>query len=274
MTIDKKYNNLLANLKKMEKIVIAFSGGVDSTFLLAVAQEVLAEGVVAVTAESPAHPTREKESAIAMARNLGIRHIVLQSKEISLPNFVANRKDRCYICKKSFFEDLLKIASKMGIKHIAHGANVDDLEDFRPGFKAAQEMGIVAPMINAGLTKDNIRLLSKNMLLETWNKPSMACLATRIPYETPITQKALKMVEQAEDVMITLGFLTCRVRHHGTVARIEIVPSNFKKVLDEKIKAAIIRKFREIGFSHVTLDMEGYVQGKMNRSLQNELAFR
>jgi uncharacterized protein len=161
----------------------------------------------------------------------------------------------------------------MGIEHIAHGANVDDLEDFRPGLKAAQEMGVVAPMVNAGLTKNDIRLLSKEMFLETWDKPSLACLATRIPYETPITREALKMVEQAEDIMITLGFAACRVRHHGTVARIEMSPSDFKKVFDKNIKMIIIKKFRKIGFSHVTIDMEGYVQGKMNRSLEGQTHF-
>ena len=262
-----KRNRLVLELKRFDTLLVAFSSGVDSTFMLAVAHEVLAKGVVAVTAESPVHPTREKESAIAIAGNLGVRHIVVPSKEMSLPNFVANQKDRCYICKKSLFEDLLSIAAKMGIEHIAHGANVDDLEDFRPGFKAAREMGIVAPMIKAGLTKNDIRLLSKEMFLETWNEPSTACLATRIPYGTPITRKALEMVEQAEDVMITLGFMACRVRHHDTVARIEIVPRDFKKIFDEKIKTTIIRKFRKIGFSHVTVDMEGYVQGKMNRLL-------
>ena len=190
--------------------------------------------------------------------------MVIQSREMSRPDFKANTKDRCYICKRYLFEDLLKIAFNMGIEHVAHGANVDDLEDFRPGFAAAEEMGIKAPLVDAGLTKDDIRSLSKQMNLKTWNKPPMACLASRIPYGTPITDRDLKMVEQAEQVILGLGFTACRVRLHSNVARIEVDPGEIEKMLDKGIRSAIIGKLREIEFSHAAVDMEGYRQGSMN----------
>jgi uncharacterized protein len=258
LSLNNKKERLALILKGLDSLMVAFSGGVDSAFLLAVAREVLKENVVAVTAVSQIHPAREKKKAMEFVKNYGIKHIILQSAEMSLPAFVANRKDRCYVCKKSLFEKLIKIASNIGIKYIAHGTNVDDLEDFRPGLTAAQEMGILAPIINAGLTKDDIRLLSKEMNLETWNKPAQACLATRIPYGTPITVKALEMVDQAEDVLISFGFNVCRVRKYENMARIEVNPKEIENISDKKIREDIVGKFRKIGFSHVTVDLEGY----------------
>jgi len=260
-----KKDRLVAIFKDFDSLLIAFSGGVDSTFLLAVARETLPENLVAVTAESAVHPERESRRAKALADNLGVRHLVLQSKEMMQPDFVANTIDRCYVCKRYLFEDLLKIASDLKIKHVAHGANLDDLNDYRPGFRAAQEMGIHAPMVEVGLTKDDIRVLSKEMGLETWNKPPMACLATRIPYGTPLTTKALKMVEQAEQVILNLDFNSCRVRLHDTVARIEVAPGDIEKILDRKIRSSIARKLKNMGFSHISVDLEGYVQGSMNK---------
>jgi len=243
-----KKERLVSLLKQFEALIVAFSGGVDSTFLLAVAHETLKKNLVAITAESPIHPARENQAAVVFAQNLGVQHIVLQSREMSRPDFIANTKDRCYICKKYLLEDLLKIAKDMGIENVAHGVNVDDLEDFRPGFAAAYEMGIKAPLVDAGLNKDDIRALSKQMNLKTWNKPPMACLATRIPYGTPITEKALNMVD-------------------GNVARIEVDPVEIERVLEKGNRSAIIGKLREIGFFYVALDMEGYQQGSMNRVL-------
>ena len=269
LSLNNKKKRLTLILKGFDSLMVAFSGGVDSAFLLAVAHEVLKKNVVAVTAVSEIHPPREKKKAMEFVKNYGIKHIMLQSKEMSLPAFLANRKDRCYVCKKNLFEKLIKIASNIGIKYIAHGANTDDLEDFRPGHTAAQEMGVLAPMIDAGLTKDDIRLLSKEMNLETWNKPALACLATRIPYETPITVKALEMVDQAEDALISLGFNACRVRKHENMARIEVNPKEIETISDKKIRETIVRKFRKIGFSHVTVDLEGYIQGNMNRAIKD-----
>lgn len=263
-----KRDRLVVRLKQFDSLLVAFSGGVDSTFLLAVAQKIVNKNLVAVTADSPLHPVQEREAAVKIAKDLGIKHIILPSNEMNQPDFMANREDRCYLCKKSLFEALLKIAADMDIQHIAHGANVDDLADFRPGFAAAREMGIVSPLIDAGLSKNDIRQLSKDMLLPTWNKPAMACLATRIPYGTPITIKALDMVQEAENVLLGLGVQSCRVRHHGQVARIEVNPEDFKKIITQKNRMVIVKKFKEIGFSQITLDLEGYVQGSMNRNIE------
>lgn len=258
LNLNNKKKQLVLILKGLDSLMVAFSGGVDSAFLLIVAHEVLKKNVVAVTAVSQIHPEREKKKAIEFVKNYGIKHIILQSKEMSLPAFVANRKDRCYVCKKNLFEELIKIASNIGIKYIAHGANTDDLEDFRPGHTAAQEMGVLAPMIDAGLTKDDIRLFSKEMNLETWNKPALPCLATRIPYGAPITVKALEMVDQAEDVLLSLGFNACRVRKYENTARIEVNPEEIESISEKKNRETIVGKFRKIGFSHVTVDLEGY----------------
>jgi len=262
--IKQKKEHLFSIIKEYGSLLVAFSGGVDSTFLLVAAREVLKDNLVAVTSESPVHPLKENQAAADFAKNLGVDYLIIQSREMSRPDFLVNNKDRCYICKKYLFEDLLKIARDKGIEYVAHGANIDDLQDFRPGFAAADEMGIKAPLVDAGLTKDNIRALSKKMNLATWNKPSMACLATRIPYGTPITKKALNMVEQAEYIILNLGFTACRVRLHGTVARIEVDSGEIEKMLDPGNRSAIIEKLRKIGFFHISVDLEGYRQGSMN----------
>jgi uncharacterized protein len=262
-----KREHLISILKGYGSLLIAYSGGVDSTFLLATAHEALKKNLVAITAKSPLHPVRENRDATAIAQELGVRHMLIQSREMSQADFKANTKKRCYLCKKYLFEDLVKIAYDLGIKHVAHGANLDDLEDFRPGFDAAREMKITAPMIDAGMTKNDIRTLSKKMNLKTWNKPSMSCLATRIPYGTQITTEKLKMIEQAEQVILALGVNACRVRLHAKVARIEVDPGDIERILDQAVRSTIVRKLRRIGFSHVAVDLEGYGQGSMNRTL-------
>jgi len=263
----KKKDHLLSILKGYGSLLVAYSGGVDSFFLLAAAHEALGRNLLAVTAASPLHPEREIRAATVFAKELGVEHMIIQSKEMSRRNFTANTEDRCYVCKKNLLEDLLKIAKERKIIHVAHGANVDDLNDYRPGFAAAGEMGIKAPLVDAGMTKNDIRMISKQMNLKTWNKPPMACLATRIPYGTPITFKALNMVAQAEQVLFDLGFTGCRVRVHGDVARIEVDTKDIEKIIDRKIRPVIIEKLRTIGFSHVAVDLEGYRPGSMNRAL-------
>ncbi|RLG30080.1 ATP-dependent sacrificial sulfur transferase LarE [Methanosarcinales archaeon] len=266
-TTQNKKDKLISIIDKYDNLIVAFSGGVDSTFLLKVAREVLKDNVVAVTARSPVHPERETGFTKKFAKSLRIKHIMMQSREMKSSDFVVNTKERCYICKKMLAQDLLKLASEIGINNIAHGANVDDLHDYRPGIKAAEEMGIIAPLVDADMTKKDIRILSKKMSLDTWNKPSMACLASRIPYGTPITDKALNMIDLAEQFVLGLGFISCRVRYHNDLARIEVSPGDFKKIFDEKTRLAIINKFKDIGFLYISMDMEGYIQGSMNRSL-------
>lgn len=262
--LERKKKKLLEIIQHYDGLLVAFSGGVDSTFLLAVSHSILGDRLVAVTAQSPVHPVRESEFAVRFAKSRNIRHRLVRSREMHQADFLANPVDRCYICKKNILADLLAIGKELGIAQVAHGANVDDLGDYRPGMQAAKEAGVAAPLLEAGLTKSDIRLLSKQMNLETWDRPSMACLASRIPYGTPITEAALKMVDQAEQVLLNLGFTTCRVRHHDSVCRIELVPDELTKALDADIRQKIVSELRQVGFRYVSLDLRGYVQGSMN----------
>jgi len=264
--IQNKKDKLISILEKYDHLIVAFSGGVDSTFLLYMANKVIQKNVIAVTAHSYIHPEREIEFSKKLAKSLGVKHIMMRSREMSLPDFVANTKERCYLCKKLLAQDLLKLGSEMGIANIAHGANLDDMDDYRPGFKAAEEMGIIAPLLDAKMTKKDIRMLSKSMDLDIWNKPSMACLASRIPYGIPISGEALNKIDRAEQFILNLGFISCRVRYHHEVARIEVSPDDFKKLFDDKTRMAIISKFKDIGFLYITMDLEGYIQGSLNRS--------
>jgi uncharacterized protein len=262
-----KKDRLLSILKGYEFLLVAFSGGVDSSFLLAMAREALNADLIAVTAASPFHPERETRDARDFAATLGVEHLIIHLRIMLRTDVTANTKDRCYLCKKYLMEEILKIAGRRGILHVAHGANIDDLSDYRPGFVAAQEMGIKAPLVDAKLTKNDIRRLSKQINLLTWNKPAMACLASRIPYGTPITEKDLKMVDQAEQVLFGLGFIGCRVRKHGQVARIEVKTGDIERFIDQKTRSVITEKLRKIGFFHVAVDLEGYRQGSLNRAL-------
>lgn len=262
-----KRGHLISILKSYGSLLVAYSGGVDSTYLLATAHEALKKNLVAVTVKSPLHPVRENQQAEAFAQQLGIIHLFVKSREMSRPDFTANTKKRCYLCKKYLFKDLLKIARDKNIEYVAHGANIDDLRDFRPGFDAAGEMNIMAPMVDAGLSKKDIRTLSKQMNLKTWNKPSMSCLATRIPYGTQITIEKLKMIERAEQVILDLGVTSCRVRLHDKAARIEVDPGDIEGIMDQGIRSTIVAKLRKIGFSYVAVDLEGYGQGRMNRDI-------
>jgi len=267
LTVRDKKERLTVELKKMKSLLVAFSGGVDSAFLLAVAHEVLGKKVVAATAVSPLHPTRERIEAIAFVRDRDIPHVLFSSHETDLPEFLANGPDRCYHCKKALCKTFQKIAREKGIHHVVHGANVDDLEDYRPGLQAAVEAGVKAPLIDGNLSKTEIRLLSKEMGLPQWNKPSMACLASRLPYGSAITEKKLKMIETAEEFLLSKGLRMLRVRHHGTVARIEVGISERCLILNDVIREDVIKKFRTIGFDHIALDLEEFASGKMNRSV-------
>ena len=271
LSAEEKKAILAVELRKLESLLVAFSGGVDSAFLLAVAHEALGEKVLAATAVSPIHPLRERTEAIAFAQERGISHLLFSSHETDLPEFLTNGPDRCYHCKKALCKTLQEIAKKNGIQHVAHGVNVDDMEDFRPGLQAAVEAGIKAPLMDENLHKAEIRQLSKSMGLPQWDKPSMACLASRLPYGSAITEKKLKMIETAEAFLQDKGFRTLRVRHHGAVARIEVGAPERELILNDAIRKDIIKEFRHLGFDHIALDLEPFASGKMNRSINQEI---
>jgi uncharacterized protein len=258
---------LTKNLKGYRKLVVAFSGGVDSTLLLKMAQLALGKEVVAVTATSPIHSERETEYARKLADELGVAHILLRSEEMGLPAFVANGPDRCYHCKKQLFRKIFEQAEQLGIAHVAHGANIDDLQDFRPGLQATRELGVAAPLVDAGFAKGHVRRLARELGLPNWNQPARACLASRIPYGQEISEPVLTMVARAEEVLRDLGFDACRVRHHGTVARIEIPLEDLRHILTEPLRRNIVERLRKVGYAHVALDLEGYRQGSLNREL-------
>jgi pyridinium-3,5-biscarboxylic acid mononucleotide sulfurtransferase len=265
-----KKEKLIGILKEMPSLLVAFSGGADSSFLLAVANETLKDRVKAATADSITFPLRERKEAIEFAGRLGVEHIMFKSDESAIPEFTANGPDRCYFCKRALSIKLKKIAEEKGIRHVAFAANVDDLGDYRPGTRAAEEMGIISPLTDAGLNKEEIRFLSKEMGLSTWDKPSMACLASRIPYGSAITADKLKTVEGAEDFLLNMGFKQIRVRHHGPVARIEAARTDLPRFLEEDMRSKVVERFKELGFKHISLDLEGFVSGSMNRSLQDK----
>jgi uncharacterized protein len=262
-----KKEALIQYIKDLDSLIVAFSGGVDSTFLLAVAHQVLGEKLLAATASSTTYPSEEQEEAARFARHHGIQHVIFHSDETCLPAFSENSPDRCYHCKKLLSQELLQIAEERGISNIALAANMDDLGDYRPGITAAEEMGMIEPLMEAELTKEEIRFLSKEMDLPTWDKPAMACLASRIPYGEPVTDEKLKMVEEAERFLVQNGFRQCRVRHHGAVASIEVELSDLRKMMDKALREKIVERLKKIGFLHIALDLEGYVTGSMNRAL-------
>ncbi len=268
-TIDHKRDKLFDYLKKLNTLAVGFSGGVDSTLLVAAAKQVLGDRVIALTAQSPTHPQKELDHAKGIADALGVRHIVFPTHEMEDDAFTANGPERCYHCKKILFGGMRKVADAEGVDHLAHGANVDDMSDHRPGFRAAKEIGVTAPLIEAGLTKQDIRRLAKKMGLPNWDRPAMACLATRVPYGVKLAPEVLHRIEKAEAIVMDTGVRHCRVRHHGNLARIEIDIEENGRVMDSSARQAIIRKFRSIGYQFVCLDLEGYLSGKMNRELND-----
>jgi uncharacterized protein len=269
-TATSKKENLVGMLKDLRSVLIAFSGGVDSSFLLALAHQYLGDKVTAATGNSPIFPSREQDSAAEFARQRGIKHIIFQTTETGLPEFISNPPDRCYHCKRALARSLIEIAEQRDIAHIAHAANLDDLSDYRPGIRAAQEMGLLSPLLDSNLCKNEIRFLSREMGLATWDKPSMPCLASRVPYWSIITRQKLIMIEEAENFLSDNGFRQFRVRHHGPVARLEMDQKGVNRLLKEDLRNNVVKRLREIGFSYVSLDLEGYVSGSMNRYLEDK----
>jgi pyridinium-3,5-biscarboxylic acid mononucleotide sulfurtransferase len=259
-----KLDILKNNIRQMESIALAFSGGVDSTFLLNVAQDVLPGNVIAVTARSSTHPEREYQEAVHFAQKIGAKQVVIDSEEIDIVGFSDNPVNRCYLCKQVLFSKILDVAQQYQIRTVADGSNVDDLGDYRPGTEAAKELGVVSPLQDAGLSKEDIRILSREMGLPTWNKPAFACLSSRIPYGQKITKEKLAQVDRGEQFLLDLGFRQVRVRHHGDVTRLEVSAHERSKFFDTALMDRIYEKFREIGFAYVTLDLKGYRTGSMN----------
>lgn len=249
----------------MERVAIAYSGGVDSSFLLKIAVDVLDGKVLAVTVNSPACSKAEIQEASNLAKALKAKHSIVDLDILKNENVAKNDPDRCYHCKKMIYSTVIDLARKEGIRHVLDASNADDVHDYRPGRKASQELNIQIPLIDAGLSKQEIRELSKKMGLSTWNKPSSACLASRIPYGVELTEPILKKVEQAEEYLKTLGIDRCRVRYHHDIARIEVSPEALPHIL--KSRETIVTYFKHLGFTYVTIDLEGYRTGSMNEAL-------
>lgn len=262
--IEQKFQSLKEMIKDMGSIAVAFSGGVDSTFLVKVAHDILRDKCIAVTARSSTYPLREFNEASEFAHREGITHIIVDSEELDIEGFAQNPTNRCYFCKHELFSKIWDVACERNIKNVADGSNIDDLGDFRPGMDAARDMKVVSPLKESGLTKDEIRKLSKDLNLPTWDKPAFACLSSRFPYGNTITREKLHMIEKAEDFLRDMGFRQIRVRHHENIARIEVGADELSLMFETEKMRTIALYVKGLGFAYVALDMQGYRTGSMN----------
>lgn len=270
-----RLRELLANY---HSVIVAFSGGADSAYLAWAATSVLGQSALCVTADSPSYPDRHRQLALTVAREAGLRHEIIQTSELDRPEYRANPTNRCYYCKHELYTSLTGLASDRGIAVVADGSNADDRGDYRPGRQAAREFGVRSPLDEAGLTKAEIRELSRRAGLRTWDEPASACLSSRIPYHSEVTTEKLRAIERAEDVLRSMGFRVCRVRHHelavsGTgspsmLARLEIAADELPRALEAEIRNRIVREIRAIGYQHVTIDLQGYRMGSLNEGLR------
>ncbi len=263
-----KQQELLARLRQCESLLVAYSGGVDSAYLAWAAHAALGESALAVTAISPSFSAFDREQAERCAKHGGFRHEFIHTQELANPLYVANNADRCYHCKTELFEQMDRMAAERGFAAVAYGINADDTHDFRPGHRAAAEHRVLAPLLDAELTKGEIRALAHAAGLPVWDRPASACLSSRVPYGTPVTAETLGRIEQGEAVLREMGFRQFRVRHHGELARIEIAPEEMARALDPKLFAALAARIKATGYTYVTLDLEGYRQGSLNVALR------
>ena len=265
-----KQDKLIARLRELGSVLVAFSGGADSAFLAWMAHQTLGQRALAVTALSPSFSAYDREQAETFARDVNLRHEFVETHEFENPLYVVNQADRCYHCKTELFGVLAKLRATRGFSAVTYGVNADDMKDFRPGHRAASEFGVVAPLLDAGLTKAEIRELSRRAGLGTWDRPASACLSSRVPYGMPVTVENLSRIERAENALRENGFRQIRVRSHGDLARIEIAPDELPRALQGDMAETLAERIRETGFTYVTLDPEGYRQGSLNAALKKK----
>jgi uncharacterized protein len=268
--LEQKQEKLFAILRSMDRLIVAYSGGTDSAYLAWAAAEVLGDKALAVTADSASIPESHKRDAEEFVASYSIRHQYIETREFDNPDYVRNDANRCFHCKDELFSRLKQIGEELGYEHIVYGVNLDDTKDFRPGHRAAKEHGVRAPLLEAELTKAEIRELSRMAGLSTWDRPAAACLSSRIPYGTPVTKENVKIVESGEEALRELGFHVFRVRYHGELVRIEVGPDELQRALSPEMAQRFTKIFKRLGFQYVTLDLEGYRQGSLNEVLRGD----